>query len=377
MKEPNKLKDIKPEELHGKRVVLRLDLNLPISATGEVSDDYRLRRALPTVEYLRAKGARTIIVSHLGDDGSKSLAPVLAVLQNNLPVKMVETVDDWLKIADELLPGEIYMLENIRKNPGEMKNEKEFAEKLATMGDIYVNDAFAVSHREHASIVGVPKFIPGFMGFLFEEEVANLSKAFNPEHPFIFLLGGAKFSTKLPLLEKFINLADRIFIYGALAHAFFKELGYEMGQSLVEADTSLARQFLNSEKIYLPIDVRVKNGGEVAMKSPDKLKRDDNILDVGLDSVEQFTEIARDAKMILWNGPLGRFELNFRGSTDAVAKIIANHPTAKSIVGGGDTLDSIKNLGLMDKFGFISTGGGAMLDFLGNGTLPGIEALTE
>ncbi len=376
MKEPNKLKDIKPEELHGKRVILRLDLNLPIDLkTGEVSDDYRLKRALPTVKYLRDHGARTIIISHLGDDGSKSLAPVLALLQNNLPIKMVESPDDWLGVMDELLPGEIYLLENIRRNPGEMQNDKTFAEKLAGMGDIYVNDAFAVSHREHASIVGIPKFTPGFMGFLFEEEVANLSKVFNPEHPFILLLGGAKFSTKLPLIEKFINLADRIFIYGALAHAFFKELGYEMGQSLVETDTSLARQFLNSEKIYLPIDVRVKNGAEVTMKHPDKLKRDDNILDVGLDSVEQFSEIARDAKLILWNGPLGRFEFGFRGSTDAVAKIIAEHLTAKSIVGGGDTLDSIKSLNLLEKFSFISTGGGAMLDFLALGTLPGLEAL--
>ncbi|MEK7587069.1 MAG: phosphoglycerate kinase, partial [Patescibacteria group bacterium] len=318
---------------------------------------------------------RTIIISHLGDDGSKSLAPVLALLQNNLPIKMVESPDDWLGVMDELLPGEIYLLENIRRNPGEMQNDKTFAEKLAGMGDIYVNDAFAVSHREHASIVGIPKFTPGFMGFLFEEEVANLSKVFNPEHPFILLLGGAKFSTKLTLIEKFINLSDIIFIYGALAHAFFKELGYEMGQSLVETDTSLARQLLNSEKIYLPIDVRVKNGAEVTMKHPDKLKRDDNILDVGLDSVEQFSEIARDAKLILWNGPLGRFEFGFRGSTDAVAKIIAEHLTAKSIVGGGDTLDSIKSLNLLEKFSFISTGGGAMLDFLALGTLPGLEAL--
>ena len=202
----------------------------------------------------------------------------------------------------------------------------------------------------------------------------NLTKAFEPPHPFLIILGGAKFETKLPLLERFLPLADKIVIYGALAHAFFKELGYELGESLVDKDTSIVKPFLNHPKIILPADVRVRNGEKVFIKTPDTLIATDNILDVGLVSIEKLLPVVNQAEFILWNGPLGNFEKGFRGSTDAVAKFIAAG-NAESIVGGGDTMASIRTLDILDRFDCVSTGGGAMLDFLAEGTLPGIEAL--
>lgn len=369
----NLLEDLPKETLAGRRVLLRLDLNVPV-AEGQITEDFRLRRALPTVQFLKERGAKIVILSHLGSDGHQSLQPVADYfnrIETVAPVKFFSTIPT----PDQLGEESVVMIENLRQETGEATNDPIFVERLAALGDIFVNDGFAVAHRFHASIVGLPKLLPSFLGPLFAEEIKNLSQAFAPPHPFVLLLGGAKFSTKLPLVKKFLPLADGIFIYGALAHAFFKELGYETGQSLVEKDTSTVRPFLNEPKIYLPTDVRVKNGEIIEMKYPDALLRDDTIMDVGPDSVEHFREVAAAAKMILWNGPLGRFEYGFRGSTDGVAKLIAGNKNARTIVGGGDTIAAIETLRLFDQFSFLSTGGGAMLDFLAIGTLPGLEAI--
>ncbi len=360
-----------PAALAGRTVLVRLDLNVPIE-DDQVADDFRIKKILPTIEYLRAAGARLIILSHLGR-AAASLKPVAEYLREFFPVEFAPSLA--AAEARQPLPAHaILLLENLRRDPGEAANDPAFTDRLARLGDLYVNEAFASSHREHGSIVGLPRRLPAYIGFVFAEELKNLSRVFKPQHPLTVILGGAKFETKLPAVRKFIDLADKIFIYGALAHAFFKEQGYELGQSLVDRDTTLARPFLHHPKIVLPVDVRVKNSERVFIKRPDQLKSDDNILDVGLASIEKLLPAIAESRFILWNGPLGNFERGFHGSTEAAAKLIAGS-NATTIVGGGDTLAAIRALDIFDQFDFVSTAGGAMLDFLAYGTLPGIEAL--
>ncbi len=266
------------------------------------------------------------------------------------------------------------MMENLRRYEGEETNDGTFAQDLSRFGEIYVNEAFSCSHRSHASIVGVPKYIPGFMGLQFEEEIKNLSEAFHPEHSFLFILAGAKFSTKLPLVEKFLTLADDVFIGGALANDLFKQKGYEIGKSLVsEGDLDLS-VIVKHPKTLLPTDVTVEDEGKISLKSPDTVSREDKITDAGPKTDEMLKEKIKKAKFILWNGPLGQYEKGFKEPTFTLARIIAESGV-KAIVGGGDTLATIRELNLFDKFFFVSTGGGAMLDFLANETLPGIVAL--
>jgi phosphoglycerate kinase len=248
------------------------------------------------------------------------------------------------------------------------------AEDLANLADIYVNDAFPVSHREHASIVSLPKKLPGYIGFQFKKEIDNLSKAFNPEHPFLFILGGAKFETKINLVRKFLDLADKVFLGGALVNSVFKRMGYEVGVSLVD-DGMLNLDFvLNNPKIILPRDVSVRGPVGDGVKLPTEVRKDKNILDIGDETLGDLVAEVGRAKYILWNGPLGNYEKGFDMMTKKTAEAIANSG-ATTIVGGGDTLAVIESLGIMDKFTFVSSGGGAMLDFLANGTLPGLEAL--
>lgn len=359
--------------LRGKKVLLRLDLNAPIE-DGKVTDDFRIVSSLPMLQYLRDAGARVGIVSHLGRKPEETLLPVTALLQSSIPLIFCPEANKFSAMVNELSDGEALLLENIRREAGEESNDQALAQTLTAGLDLYINDAFASSHRAHASIIGVTKYLPSYAGLQFAKEIANLTKAFEPPHPALIILGGAKFETKLPLLERFLPIADKIVIYGALAHAFFKELGYELGESLVDKDTSMVKPFLNHPKIILPADVRVRNGDRVFIKTPDTLTATDNILDVGLVSIEALLPVVNQAGFILWNGPLGNFEKGFRGSTDAVAKFITAS-NAESIVGGGDTVASIRALNILDQFDFVSTGGGAMLDFLATGTLPGIEAL--
>ena len=367
------IKDI--ENLRGKKVLLRLDLNTPIVG-GEVRDDFRIKKSMATLNFLRDNGAKTIILSHIESVETKSLEIVYKYLSKFFKIEFAKDYfgEGTQKSIDEIGEGDFILFENIRIYDGEEKNSEHFARQLASFGEIYVNEAFSVSHRKHASIVGIPKFLPSYAGILFEEEVLNLSKVFSPEHPFIFILGGAKFETKMPLIEKFLNLADFVFVGGALANDIFKERGYETGLSAVSPKEFDLRKITASNKLLLPVDVVVKNDQGVFIKRPNQVLEGDNILDAGPATISMLSEKMLSSKFVLWNGPLGDYEKGFREGTIELAKVIAKSGI-KSILGGGDTLAVVSKLNLEKKFSFISTGGGAMLDFLANETLPGIEAL--
>ena len=348
----------KIKNLKGKRVLLRVDFNVPVT-NGKVMDDFRIKKSLPTIKYLLKQEAEVTLVTHLGKDGSESLAPVIA---------------RFFEIS-KIRPSKIKFYENIRKFPGEEKNDPEFAKELAREGDIFVNDAFSVSHRSHASVVGVAKLLPSFAGFQLEEEVKNLSKALkNTKHPFVFILGGAKFSTKMPLIQKYLKSADSVFVGGALANDFFKAQGYDVGRSLVDdAGYDLAK-ILKNKKLILPVDVVVENGGILLNKKLNEINPEDKIIDVGSESIERLKPIIQKAKLILWNGPLGVYESGGDVYSKKLLKIVASS-NAESVIGGGDTVALVSEMKLEKKLSFVSTGGGATLDFLANGTLPGVKAL--
>jgi 3-phosphoglycerate kinase len=352
------MKSIKEiQHFDGVKVLVRLDLNVPIQ-DGIIVDDFRIRKSLPLINYLIEKGALLILISHIETVDDPTLKPVAEYLQK-IGIDC-EFEKNYKKALGN--KSKIVLLENLRIHEGEKNNDKKFAKELASLADIYVNEAFSVSHRKHASISAITEFIPSYAGFQFEDEVKHLSSAFNPEHPFLFILGGAKFETKLPLIEKFMPIADKIFVGGALANNFFVEQGVDIGDSLVSKENYDLQRFLQTNKIILPVD---------------SLKKDNAIMDAGMKTVELLREEIQKAKYILWNGPLGAYETGYRASTLQLAEILADATKRgiKTIVGGGDTLATIAELKLEDGFTFVSTGGGAMLDYLANGTLPGIEAL--
>ncbi len=360
--------------LRGKKVFLRADFNVPL-INNVIGDDFRIRKTFPAIDFLVESGARVILASHIEGEGA-SLKPVFDYLKEKYNVSFSEDFYPELpNEISELADGEILLLENLRKYEEETKNDEDFSRHLASFADFYVNEAFPVSHRKHASVVGIPKYIPGFAGIVFEDEVRNLSKAFSPSRPFLFILGGAKFDTKLPLVQKFFSIADFVFIGGALANDFLKAKGFDTGNSLLSSGKLDLKNFMN-QKLILPVDMRVRNGGSVSVKRPEQVSDGDIIADIGPESVRLLKPFIKKAKFILWNGPLGNYELGFREATTEIANLLAQ-AEAETVVGGGDTIASISTLGAEDKFSFISTGGGAMLDFLANETLPGIEALNN
>jgi len=351
--------------LKGKRVLVRVDFNVPIK-DGRVLDDFRIRKALPTIKFLEKRGAKIILITHLGKDGSESLAP---------------TIKHFFKIS-KCSKSQISFFDNIRKFPGEMKNDITFAKKLSKLGDIYVNDAFSVSHRIHASIVGLPKFLPSYAGFQLEEEIKNLSKAIkNVKHPFLFIAGGVKFSTKIPLIQKYLKLADYIFLGGALSNNFLKAKGYEVGKSLVDDMNHNVKKFLKNKKLILPEDVIVKSGNKLINKKVDKIKKEEIILDIGNQTIKNLIPLIKKSKLILWNGPLGKYEDGGARATKKIINVLFNQKNKNIIIGGGDLTNCISKSRLgprtyrLEPNLFVSTGGGATLDFLANGTLPGIKAL--
>ncbi|MFZ2523313.1 MAG: phosphoglycerate kinase [Minisyncoccia bacterium] len=373
--------ELKEVDLEGKKVFLRLDLNVPINENGEITDAFRLEKAVSTVDYLREKKAQTIIIAHLENkDGSNgTLVPIWHHLNGYFKVDFCptyftpEAVDKLLKLEDK----GVLLFENIRINPGEKTNDEDFAKKLSQMADIYVNDAFSVDHRKHASLVGVPKFLPHYGGLVLKSEIENLSHVFNPNHPFVFILGGAKFSTKLPLIQKYLKTADRVFVGGALANDVFKTKGLEVGVSLVSSDPVDLSAVVADPKMKTFTDVTVMEGENVSFKKINEVTKGECIMDAGPETIEELRSIISGAKTIVWSGPLGNYEKGFSDKTEQLAEIIAEE-TAKgaiSIIGGGDTVASIQKLNLEHKFTFVSTGGGAMLDYLVNETLPGIKAL--
>ena len=364
------------QDIQGKRVLVRSSLNVLIK-DGKVADDFRLKQMLPTITFLREKRARIILMGHLGRVQNETLKPVHEYFKALFPLTFSEElVGSSVRLkAESLKEGEVLLLENLRKDEREENNESAFSKALASLGELYVNESFDASHREHASIVGVPRYLQSYAGIEFLNEIKSLQSAQQPKHPSLFILGGAKFETKQPLVEKFLDIYDHTFVGGALANDFFKAKGYQIGRSLV-SDTSLnLLHLLQDKRLMLPSDVVVENEKGIRRTTePTDVHIGESILDMGPKTGAELLKRAQGAEFILWNGPFGNYERGFSEQTESFAKALATL-SATSIIGGGDTVASIGKLNLLNKFGFVSIGGGAMLDYLLSGTLPGIEAL--
>ena len=365
------------KELKGKYVFVRSALNVPI-ADGRVRDQFRIIQSLPTIQFLVKEGARVIVCSHLGKDGTESIASVFEVLKQHVSVILSSEVTGvaTTSLRNALQDGEVLLLENVRKDVREMENDVVFAQELASLAEIFVNDDFAASHRAHSSLHAICQFLPSYVGINFAHEYEELSKALTPVSPSLFILGGAKFETKMPLVEKFLKLYDHIFIGGALANDFFKAKGFPVGTSLV-SDMSLEKSpLLSNPKMLLPVDVIVFDGTLQRTTTPYDVHEDEDMLDAGAQTTTMLADYISSAKTILWNGPLGDYEHGFQEQTIACAKLIADSE-AFSVIGGGDTVASIEALNNQDQYGFLSTAGGAMLTFLELGSLPALDALEQ
>lgn len=359
-----------------KVVMVRVDFNVPLQGN-KILDDFRIQKSLPTLLFLKKKGARIVLVSHAGGDGSQSLAPMAKRLNKFIPTTFTKFSggDEIYGLIESMKGGDVLLLENIRRNEGEMNNTSYFSQELASYCDMYVNDAFSVSHRKHASIVGVPNYVPSYVGFQLEDEIKHLNMVVKkPKHPFLFILGGAKFETKLPLVKKYLKVADTIFMSGALVNNFFKAKGYEVGVSVIDDKDFGIASLLKNKKILLPSDVIIEQGGKSYIKKPSEVSKKEKIVDIGPDSVQELSAIIKKSKLVLWNGPTGYYEGGYTKATETLLKNLAQS-SATSILGGGDTVALASKLKLDTKLTFVSTGGGATLDFLSRGTLPGIQAL--
>lgn len=358
--------------LRGKCVLLRLNLDVPVE-NGALRDMHRIDSTKKTLEFLRAQKAKTLIIGHIGRDPKETLRPVFEYLKGSIPVVFAPALRDAkekMRTADE---GGFVLLENLRSFSGETENDPAFGRELASCADIYVNEAFAVSHRAHASIVGVPTLLPSYAGFVFAEEVKQLSKAFTPPRPALVVLGGAKFETKMPLIRKFLEIADAVYVCGALANDVYKARGYETGVSLLSG-TVPEPALLENPRLQVPSDVIARAAEGSKEKGSNAVEKEEKIVDAGSDALADIRALIEKAKFVLWNGPLGEYEAGFDAGTIALAQLLAECD-AETIIGGGDSLAVVSKLGLLERFSFVSTGGGAMLEFLANGTLPGIEAL--
>lgn len=362
------LKNIKElsGNLAGKKIIVRATLNVPIE-NGEIIDDFRIQKFLPTLDFLIKEKAKILIISHRSEEGA-SFLPVFEYLKNNYDIFFAQKIEDI-----NLDNNNLVLLENIRLFEGETENNPDFARKLASFGDIYLNEAFPDSHRNHASIVGLPKLLPSYIGNSFENELNNLEKVLNPKRPFVAILGGKKSSTKIPLIERMLDLADEIFIGGALVHDFLKAEGKEIGESVFSSESLINPEWLNNPKIHLPKKfVVLKPDLETEIKG--SVQEKEIIVDTDPDFIEKIKNKTAKAGTILWNGSFGFCEKNFCDGTKQLATAISESK-GFSVIGGGDSVSEIRKYGLENKFGFVSTGGGATLDFIANGTLPGINSM--
>ncbi len=391
-------KTVKDIEVKGKRVLVRCDFNVPL-AEGKITDDVRIVSALPTINYLREHGAKVILMSHLGRPEGEpnpkySLAPVAKRLGELLDKEVVfaasdAVVDEKVKAAAQsLAEGDVMLLENVRFRKEETKNEADFAKELASLGDIFVNDAFGTAHRAHASTAGIADYLPCVSGFLIEKEVKFLGDALeNPARPFVAIMGGAKVKDKIPVIENLLKKVDKLIIGGGMAYTFFKAEGYEIGNSILDADNvGLARELIAKAEelgveMLLPLDAvcakEFKNDTEFAIYAKENMPRDMMGMDIGPETVKLFTEAIKDAKTVVWNGPMGVFEMkNFEEGTKKIAEALAES-SAVTIIGGGDSAAACEKLGLKDKMTHISTGGGASLEFLEGKVLPGVAVIED
>ena len=392
-------KTVKDLDVKGKKVLVRVDFNVPLSKEekGKIADDARIKAAMPTIDYLSENGAKVILMSHLGRPKGEAnpefaLKPVADYLENVygdkfkfLPSPVV--VDEKVKEeVNKLEDGQIALLENTRYRKEETKNGEEFAKELASLADLYVNDAFGTSHRAHASNVGVANILPSAVGLLIEKEIDIMGKALEaPEHPFVSILGGAKVSDKIGVIENLITKVDTILIGGGMAYTFLKAQGKEIGKSLLEEDKMdlslelIKKAEANGVEILLPVDVviadKIEAGVDTEVVDIDNIPADKEALDIGPKTAELFASKIKEAKTVVWNGPMGVFEIKeFADGTNKVAEALAESD-AITIVGGGDSALAIEMAGLKDKITHVSTGGGASLEFLEGKDLPGITAI--
>lgn len=390
-------KTLKDFDFKGKKALVRVDFNVPL-ADGKITDDTRIQAALPTIQYLINEGARVILMSHLGRpkgqvNDAYRMDPVAQRLAELLN-KEVTKVDDCIgpeveEAVSKMKDGDVLLLENTRFYKEETDNDPEFAKKLASIADVFVSDAFGTVHRAHASTVGVAQYLPAVAGFLLQKELEVLGEVIeNPEHPFVAIMGGAKVSDKIGVIHNLMDKVDYLLVGGGIANTFIRAKGYETGKSLVEEDKlDLAKELLKeaeekSVEIVLPVDIVVadefSNDANFKEVTIDNIPADWESLDSGgTKTIEKYTEIIKKAKTVIWNGPIGVFELdNFAKGTFAIARALAESD-AKTIIGGGDSAAAVKKAGLEDKIYHISTGGGASLEFLEGKALPGVEALDD
>lgn len=392
-------KTLKDYNFQGKKVLVRCDFNVPLDENQNITDDRRIRSSLPTIQYLIEEGARVILMSHLGRPKGEanpkfSLLPVANRLSELLEKEVVFAKDDLVisqavkdKI-DELKDGDVALLENTRFRKEEEKNDENFAKELASLGEIYVNDAFGTSHRAHASNVGVSSYLPSAVGFLVEKEISIMGKALeDPERPFVAILGGAKVSDKIGVIENLLDKVDSILIGGGMAYTFLKAQGYEIGQSLLEEDKmDLALSLIEKAKekgvkLLLPVDITTakefKNDTEIRIAGIDSIPEDWMGLDIGPKTLKLFSEEISKAKTVIWNGPTGVFEMeNFSKGTYGIAKALVDSD-ATTIVGGGDSASAVEKAGYAAQITHVSTGGGASLELLEGKVLPGIAAISD
>ena len=389
-------KSIEDLNVSGKKVLVRVDFNVPMDKEGNITDDRRIREALPTITYLKDKGAKVILMSHLGRPKGKanpdfSLAPVANRLVELLNEKIIFAKDvigeDAASKSDALMAGQILLLENVRFHGEEEKNNPEFAKKLSSLGEIFVNDAFGTAHRAHASTAGVADYLPSAIGFLIKKELDFMGKAISdPERPFVAILGGAKVSDKIGVIRNLMDKVDTLLIGGGMAYTFYKAMGREIGTSIVEDDkVELAADTLKEAegkiKLLLPVDTVVarefKEDTEYHTVDSDKIPADYMGMDIGEKTRDIFSQVVQTAKTVIWNGPMGVFEMEpFAKGTYALAEAVSK-VDGTTIIGGGDSAAAIEQLGFADKMTHISTGGGASLEFLEGKVLPGIAAIDD
>ena len=391
-------KTVKDIDVQGKRVIVRCDFNVPMKE-GVITDDIRIVSALPTVKYLMEQGAKVILMSHMGrPDGEPNmkytLKPVAERLsqllgQEVLFISSPVVVDDQVRAAAaSLQEGQLMLLENVRFRKEETKNGADFAKELASLADIFVNDAFGTAHRAHSSTAGVADYLPAVSGFLIEKEVEFLGNAVeNPKRPFLAIMGGAKVGDKIPVIENLLKKVDTLIIGGGMSYTFFKAEGLEIGTSILDEDSlELAGELVKKAeaagvKLLLPVDVicadAFANDAKTLVADKDKMPADMMGLDIGPKTVEIYRKAIAEAETIVWNGPMGVFEMeNFAGGTRAVAEALAESK-AVTVIGGGDSAAAVEQFGLAEKMTYISTGGGASLEFLEGKVLPGIAVLEE